>query len=371
MADTPNVTLPITPQTVVAMSGGVDSSVAALLTVQSGVPAAGLFMKNWNDDAAPGECPWEDDVADVLSVADQLGLSVNTIDLTREYWDRVFEDFLAEYRRGRTPNPDILCNREIKFRAFLDAARSLGADKIATGHYARTDSVDGRHRLLRGVDTGKDQTYFLYTLGQAQLAHTAFPIGHLPKAEVRAMARAAGLSVADKKDSTGICFIGERQFRQFLSGYLPAQPGEIRTLDERVIGEHPGALYYTIGQRQGLAIGGVRGAEEAPWFVARKDVQANMLYVVQGHDHPALMSRALTADTLSWVANEAPTTPLVCTAKTRYRQPDQPCTVVAIADDRMQIQFEEPQRAVTPGQSVVLYLGEECLGGGVIATVEA
>lgn len=363
--------LPLTPETVVAMSGGVDSSVAALLTVQSGVSAGGLFMKNWDDDAEPGHCPWEDDVADVLAVAESLGLAVNTIDLTREYWDRVFADFLAEYQRGRTPNPDILCNREIKFRAFLDAAKALGASKIATGHYARTDCVDGRHRLLRGVDTGKDQSYFLYTLGQAQLAHTVFPIGHLPKAAVRDMARAAALAVADKKDSTGICFIGERHFRSFLSSYLPAQPGDIRTLDDRVVGTHPGALYYTLGQRQGLSIGGVRGAEEAPWFVAAKDVQANVLYVVQGHDHPALMSRTLVADTLSWVAGAPPEAPFLCTAKTRYRQPDQPCTVTAINEGEMRVIFDAPQRAVTPGQSIVLYRGEECLGGGIIAEADA
>lgn len=361
------VSLPLTPDTVVAMSGGVDSSVAAQIVASSGVRAAGLFMKNWDDDAAPGECPWEEDVADVLAVADALGLAVNTIDLTREYWDRVFEEFLAEYGRGRTPNPDILCNREIKFRAFLDAARDLGAQTIATGHYARTDCVDGRYRLLRGVDQGKDQTYFLYTLGQAQLAHTVFPIGHLPKAEVRAQARAAGLPVADKKDSTGICFIGERHFRTFLSGYLPASEGEIRTLDERVIGTHPGALYYTLGQRQGLAIGGVRGADEAPWFVAGKDVARNILYVVQGHDHPALMSRALVADSLSWVAGDAPAEGTRCTARTRYRQPDQACTVVSCTGGALALEFAAPQRAVTPGQSVVLYAGDECLGGGIIA----
>ena len=358
--------LPAQPSTVVAMSGGVDSSVAAMLVAREVPQAAGLFMKNWDDDAAPGSCPWEEDVADVLAVAERLGLPVNTIDLTRRYWDAVFADFLAEYRRGRTPNPDVLCNREIKFKAFLDAALGLGAERIATGHYVRRDESDGRYRLLRGLDPGKDQSYFLYTLGQHELAHALFPVGELRKAEVRRLARDAGLPVHAKKDSTGICFIGERHFRRFLSHYLPARPGEIRTLDGQVVGEHPGAVYFTLGQRQGLGIGGVRGAGDAPWFVVGKDVRRNVLTVAQGHDHPALMSRTLEADTLSFVAGAPPTGEFVCTARTRYRQPDQPCTVAPVGEGRMRVTFETPQRAVTPGQSVVFYRDEECLGGGII-----
>jgi len=360
------VSLPATPETVVAMSGGVDSSVAALLVARECPRAAGLFMKNWDDDAAPGECPWEDDVADVLAVAEHLDLPVNTIDLTRAYWNTVFDDFLAEYRRGRTPNPDVLCNREIKFKAFLDAALGLGADRIATGHYVRSDTVDGRHRLLKGRDPGKDQSYFLYTLGQHELAHAVFPVGALEKAKVRELARAEGLPVHDKKDSTGICFIGERHFRRFLAHYLPAQPGVIETLDGQAIGEHPGAVYFTLGQRQGLGIGGVRGASEAPWFVVAKDVERNVLTVAQGHDHPALMSRALEADTLSFVAGAIPGKAFTCTAKTRYRQPDQACDVTEVDDGRVRVDFRSPQRAVTPGQSVVFYTDDECLGGGII-----
>lgn len=359
------------PHVVVALSGGVDSAVACLRLREAGVKCSALFMKNWNEPTADGRCRWEQDVEDCLDVCDALGIELNTIDLSKEYWDGVFADFLAEYRAGRTPNPDVLCNREIKFKAFLDAARSVGGDLIATGHYVRSDCVDGRYRLLTGVDANKDQSYFLYTLGQAQLAAAVFPVGGLPKAEVRALARAAGLPVHDKKDSTGICFIGEQPFREFLARYVPAQPGAVETLDGQVIGRHHGTVYYTLGQRQGLGIGGVRGAAEAPWFVAAKDLARNVLVVVQGHDHPALQSRALEARVLSWVAGEAPALPHRCAAKTRYRQKAQPCTLTRLVDDRLEVVFDQPQRAATPGQSVVFYDGECCLGGGIIDSVEA
>jgi tRNA-specific 2-thiouridylase len=352
---------------VVAISGGVDSSVAALELVRAGHRVSALFMKNWHEPAADGRCRWEDDVADALEVCERLGIPLNTVDLSQAYWDGVFRNFLDEYARGRTPNPDVLCNREVKFKAFLEHARAVGGDVVATGHYARVDrGPDGTYRLLRGADANKDQSYFLYTLGQAQLAATCFPVGHLPKPAVRARAHAAGLVTHAKKDSTGICFIGEQGFREFLSRFLPAQRGEIRTLDGRLVGEHPGVVYYTLGQREGLGIGGVRGAAEGPWFVVGKDVPRNRLVVAQGHDHPALLSHRLEADTLTWVAGEPPALPLRCTAKTRYRQTDQTCVVERVDDGRLTAVFEAPQRAVTPGQSVVFYAGDACLGGGII-----
>ncbi|MBK8958372.1 MAG: tRNA 2-thiouridine(34) synthase MnmA [Proteobacteria bacterium] len=357
------------PHVVVALSGGVDSSVAILRIREAGLRCSALFMKNWNEPTEDGHCRWEQDVDDCLEVCEKLDVPLNTIDLSKAYWDGVFEDFLAEYRRGRTPNPDVLCNREIKFKAFLEAARKLGGDLIATGHYVRSDHVAGLWRLKTGVDANKDQSYFLYTLGQAQLGRSLFPVGDLPKREVRAMARAAGLVTHEKKDSTGICFIGERRFREFLAQYVPAQPGPVVTEDGRVIGQHHGAVYYTLGQRQGLGIGGVRGAIEAPWFVAAKDLEHNVLTVVQGHDHPALLSQALLATDLSWVAGEAPPLPYACTAKTRYRQRAQACTVLARHGDRLLVEFAAPQRAATPGQSVVFYQDEVCIGGGIIAEV--
>ncbi|MGE0385999.1 MAG: tRNA 2-thiouridine(34) synthase MnmA [Gammaproteobacteria bacterium] len=352
------------------MSGGVDSSVAALLLHRSAAVLQGMFMKNWNEPLQDGACRWEDDVADALAVCDALGIPINTVDFSREYWDEVFVHFLRELELGRTPNPDVLCNRQVKFKSFLDHARSLGAERIATGHYARVDERDGRWRLLRGRDPGKDQSYFLYTLGQAQLRATLFPIGALHKRQVRALAREAGLPVHDKKDSTGICFIGEQPFRAFLARYIPARPGAIRTLDGREIGAHQGVFFYTLGQRRGLAIGGVRGAGEAPWFVVGKDVAANDLFVAQGHDHPALMSRALAAEAPSWTAGRAPAAGSACTARTRYRQADEPCTITRVEAGGFELCFDRPQRAVTPGQSVVLYDGEECLGGGVIARAD-
>jgi len=351
---------------VVAMSGGVDSSVSALLLREAGRDIAGMFMKNWEEDDRQGACTAAADAADAQAVADRLGIRLHRRNFAAEYWDYVFEDFLAEYRAGRTPNPDILCNREIKFRTFLEHAMDLGAGFIATGHYVRRDTRDGLHRLLRGLDANKDQSYFLYTLGQAQLARTLFPVGELRKPEVRAAAAAAALPVHDKKDSTGICFIGERDFRKFLAAYIPPSPGEMRTIEERAIGRHEGLAYYTLGQRQGLGLGGVRGFPEEPWYVLHKDLEANVLYVGQGHDHPWLFAKRLFAGDLSWVAGAAPAAGARLTAKVRYRQSDQACRVEAVDADTLVLEFEQPQRAVTPGQSVVLYDGDSCLGGGII-----
>ena len=362
---------------VVGMSGGVDSSVAALRLQQRGYRVIGLFMKNWEDDDDDEYCSTREDLVDVASVCDRLGIDLEVVNFSAEYKERVFADFLHEYEAGRTPNPDILCNSEIKFRCFLDHAMSLGADRIATGHYAqvRQWNNDGRseYQLLKAEDGTKDQSYFLYRLDQQQLAKTLFPLGDLYKRDVRRIAEAAGLHVHDKKDSTGICFIGERPFREFLQRYLPVRPGEIRTLDgDRVVGEHQGLMYHTIGQRKGLMIGGVKGhqdeaGEHEAWYVAAKDVAANVLYVVQGHDHPALLRDRLTATELSWVAGREPRTHWVYTAKPRYRTPDMPCEIDALDEGRAEIAFAEPQWALTPGQSVVVYESRVCLGGGVIA----
>ncbi len=348
------------------MSGGVDSSVSALLLARYHGNIAGMFMKNWEEDDRFGPCPAEQDIADVQAVAEHLGIRAFTRNFAREYWDNVFEQFLADYRAGRTPNPDVLCNREIKFKTFLDHARELGAERIATGHYVRSKRKDGSWRLLRGVDADKDQTYFLYTLGQEQLARTVFPIGDREKSPVREIAREEGLPVHDKKDSTGICFIGERDFKEFLQQYLPARPGEMRTPEGEHIGEHDGLMYYTLGQRAGLGIGGVRGYPDEPWYVVGKDLESDTLVVAQGHDHPLLFTDALEAGELSWVAGEPPTLPWRGTAKVRYRQADQACTIESIDGAHAAVRFEEPQRAVTPGQHVVFYEGDECLGGGVI-----
>ena len=358
------------PAIVVGMSGGVDSSVAALLLKRADADIAGVFMQNWEEDERFGECHAERDRADALRVCSALGIAFHARNFAAEYWDRVFAHFLAEYQAGRTPNPDVLCNREIKFRTFLEHARSLGADRIATGHYARTDTVDGRHRLLRARDQDKDQTYFLHALGQEQLAATLFPIGELPKPEVRKLAQAAGLPTHAKKDSTGICFIGERDFREFLGHYLPARPGRLRTPDAGDVGEHDGVMYYTLGQRSGLGIGGRRGAGAEAWYVVGKDVTANVLYVAQGNENRWLNSRRLRASGLTWVAGEPPVADFACTAKTRYRQADQGCRV-RLEGDTCLVEFASDQRAVTPGQSVVFYRDEECLGGGVIDATDA
>ncbi|MCB1908542.1 MAG: tRNA 2-thiouridine(34) synthase MnmA [Rhodocyclaceae bacterium] len=363
---------------VVGMSGGVDSSVAALLLQQRGYRVIGLFMKNWEDDDDDEYCSTREDLVDVASVCDRLGIDLEVVNFSAEYKDRVFAHFLREYEAGRTPNPDILCNSEIKFRCFLDHAMALGADRIATGHYAQVrqwyNDDRSEFQLLKAEDGTKDQSYFLYRLDQQQLAKTLFPLGQLYKREVRQIAEQAGLHVHDKKDSTGICFIGERPFRDFLMRYLPARPGEIRTLDGgRVVGEHRGLMYHTIGQRKGLMIGGIKGCqddagEQEAWYVAAKDVADNLLYVVQGHDHPALLRDRVVITELSWIAGREPRTHWVYTAKPRYRTPDMPCEIDALADDRAEIAFATPQWALTPGQSVVVYESRVCLGGGVITT---
>ena len=355
---------------VVGLSGGVDSSVAALLLKQQFEHVEGLFMKNWVDFADESECTVEEDRKDASSVAETVGIPFHEANFAMEYWDYVFKHFLDEYRAGRTPNPDILCNREIKFKTFLDHAIELGGDIIATGHYARVEERNGQFHLLKGRDHKKDQSYFLYTLGQEQLSRTRFPLGDLPKTEVRRIAEEAGFINHDKKDSTGICFIGERHFREFLSRYIPAQPGEMRTPEGEKIGQHAGLMYYTLGQRQGLGIGGRKDSTGEPWFVAGKDMDNQILYVVQG-DHPWLWSQNLMADELSWVAGHPPQFPCRAAAKTRYRQPDQACTITQDENGHIQVEFDEKQCAVTPGQSVVFYLDDDCLGGGIIVSTDA
>ena len=357
-------------QVMLGVSGGVDSSVAALLLKQQGHAVSGLFMQNW-DEEDDGECRAEQDRRDALAVCGRLGIPFHARNFAKTYWSEVFTHFLAEYRAGRTPNPDVLCNREIKFKTFLDEAMALGAEKIATGHYAQVRERDGRFELLRAADAGKDQTYFLHQLGQRQLSATLFPIGHLPKAQVREMASAAGFATADKKDSTGICFIGERDFREFLSQYIPARPGEIRSVDGQRVGEHGGVCYYTLGQREGLHIGGVKGRAAAPWFVVGKDVARNILYVDQGIDSDWLHSRRIASENAHWVSGRAPGAEFRCTAKTRYRQLDAACTVRTGSDGTLDVLFDQPQRAVTPGQSLVLYQDAVCLGGAVIAGTDA
>ncbi|WP_207061105.1 tRNA 2-thiouridine(34) synthase MnmA [Motiliproteus sp. SC1-56] len=352
---------------IVGMSGGVDSSVSALLLQQQGYHVEGLFMKNWDEDDGTEYCTAKEDLADAQAVCDKLGIHLHTANFAAEYWDNVFEHFLSEYKAGRTPNPDILCNKEIKFKAFLDYARLLGADYIATGHYVRRQDQAERSFLLRGRDANKDQSYFLHAVGEAEIRQTLFPVGELEKPEVRRLAETHDLVTHDKKDSTGICFIGERRFRDFLQQYLPAQPGRIETPEGVDIGQHQGLMYHTIGQRQGLGIGGLADFPDEPWYVAGKDLERNILIAVQGKHHPLLFSRSLTAGQVDWVDGEGPALPFRCTAKTRYRQPDQPCRVEACAEG-YRVLFDEPQRAVTPGQSVVFYDGERCLGGGVIET---
>ncbi|KAF1722726.1 tRNA 2-thiouridine(34) synthase MnmA [Pseudoxanthomonas wuyuanensis] len=362
------------PRIIVGVSGGVDSSVAALRLVQAGESVAGLFMQNWADDGdaqASGDCRAEDDRRDAVAVCGKLGIAFHFRDFSAEYWKGVFEHFLAEYAAGRTPNPDVLCNREVKFKHFLNAARELGAEKIATGHYARVARVGSHWRLLRGVDRSKDQSYFLHQLGQSQLSATLFPIGDLQKSDLRRIAREAGLPTHDKKDSTGICFIGERDFREFLGRYLPAKPGEMRDPQGHKIGEHPGVFYFTLGQREGLQIGGVRGRPAAPWYVVGKDVASNVLYVDQDTHSPFLQSQQLWSEAAHWVAGAPPARAFECTAQTRYRQSDEPCTVTVADDGTLAVRFPRPQRAVTPGQSLVLYDGEQCLGGAIIARTDA
>ncbi|EKF73630.1 tRNA (5-methylaminomethyl-2-thiouridylate)-methyltransferase [Alcanivorax hongdengensis A-11-3] len=350
---------------IVGMSGGVDSSVAAARLLDAGYQVEGLFMKNWNEDDGTEYCTAREDLMDAMQVAGVLGIELHTANFASEYWDRVFEHFLAEYRAGRTPNPDILCNKEIKFQAFLDHAVTLGADYIATGHYARVDH-SGPARLLRAVDTNKDQTYFLHAVDHEKFARTLFPLGDLEKPQVRQIAEEKGFANHKKKDSTGICFIGERRFKDFLEQYLPAQPGNIEDDHGHVIGQHDGLMYYTLGQRQGLGIGGRADAGDAPWYVAGKDLERNVLIAVQGTDHPLLFRRELTSAPVMWTALQAPVLPARLTAKTRYRQPDQACIVEDAGNGKVRVIFDVPQRAVTPGQSVVFYHGQECLGGAVI-----
>jgi tRNA-specific 2-thiouridylase len=350
----------------VGMSGGVDSSVAALLLLEQGHQVEGLFMKNWEEDDDADYCAASKDLEDAERVCQRLGIPLHRANFATEYWDRVFSSFLEEYRVGRTPNPDVLCNREIKFTAFLEHAHSLGADRIATGHYARIERAANGWQLLRGADSEKDQSYFLYLLTQEQLAQSLFPLGGLSKSRVRALASAAGLHNAERKDSTGICFIGERRFRDFLARYLPAQPGDIVTPDGSLVGQHRGVMYYTLGQRQGLGIGGTRNGSDKPWYVVDKDVSSNRLVVAQDHDHPLLMRRALAACRTHWISANPPPAPTACRARIRHRQPLQNCTIATLSGDHCEVRFDVPQRAITPGQSVVFYDGDACLGGGII-----
>ena len=368
---------------VVGLSGGVDSAVTAHLLKQQGHEVVGIFMKNWEDDDDSEYCSSNIDFVDAAAVADVLGIQIEHVNFAADYKDRVFAEFLREYQAGRTPNPDVLCNAEIKFKAFLDHALRLGAEKIATGHYARVREREGQFELLKGLDPLKDQSYFLHRLTQTQLSKTLFPLGELPKTEVRRIAEEAGLPNAKKKDSTGICFIGERPFREFLNRYLANTPGPIKNDRGRTIGEHVGLSFYTLGQRKGIGIGGLKergaargrtgaaavrgGGDHAPWFVARKDMATNTLYVVQGHDHPWLQSNRLTADDASWVAGHAPAAGHL-SAKSRYRQADSNCMLEAETGTVFELRFEQAQWAATPGQSAVLYAGEVCLGGGVIAS---
>jgi len=352
---------------VVGMSGGVDSSVVALLLKEQGYRVTGVFMKNWDEKDDFGACTSAEDYEDVVSVCNHIGIPYYTVNFEKEYWDKVFTYFLEEYKKGRTPNPDVLCNKEIKFKAFLEYALKIGADYLATGHYARVEQHAGRYQLLKGIDKNKDQTYFLCMLNQYQLSKAMFPIGNLEKKEVKAIAQKAGLRTARKKESTGICFIGERNFKEFLNRYLPAQPGEIRTLDDKVVGRHDGLMYYTLGQRRGLGIGG--GGTGEPWFVVKKDLEKNVLYVVQGDNHPALYSYGLYASDVHWINETAPPDGYRCSAKFRYRQPDQRVTVYREDNHMYKVVLEKPQRAITAGQYVVFYDGEICLGGGVIDRV--
>lgn len=345
------------PTVIVGMSGGVDSSVSALLLKEQGYHVIGLFMKNWEED---GICPAAVDYEDVSEVCRKIGISYYTVNFAKEYRENVFSDFLKESLAGRTPNPDILCNREIKFKVFFEKAKELGADFLATGHYCRLR--DGQ--LVKGADPNKDQTYFLCAVKEPVLRSVLFPIGHLPKPKVREIALENGLCTAGKKDSTGICFVGKRDFKEFLSEHLQATPGDFKTLDGKVIGRHDGIPYYTIGQRKGLMIGGPGEA----WFVVGKDLERNIVYIEQGENHPALFSQCLKADQISWVAGDPPSKwPYRCHAKVRYRQVDKPCTIIAEENGMLEVHFDEPQRAVTPGQSIVFYQGDICLGGSVIS----
>jgi len=353
----------------VGMSGGVDSSVAALLLKQQGHDVHGLFMKNWEEDDTEEYCNAKEDLDDAAKVCEQLNIPLHTVNFSSEYWNHVFDHFLDEYRAGRTPNPDILCNTEIKFKYFLNHAIELGADYIATGHYARLEKSNDISHLKKALDSNKDQSYFLCMLNQHQLSNVIFPLGEIPKPEVRAIAARHGFANHDKKDSTGICFIGERKFRDFLSKYIPAQPGNIENPEGDVIGEHQGLMYYTLGQRQGLGIGGQKHSSGEPWFVAHKDMKKNILVVVQGHDHPLLYHQALETAVVHWISGHPPEFPLVCHAKIRYGQKDQPCQLLCDEQKHCTVIFDEPQFAIAPGQAVVFYQNDECLGGATIEKI--
>jgi len=350
------------------MSGGVDSSVSALLLKQQGFDVEGLFMKNWEEDDTEEYCSAAVDLADAQQVCDRLDIPLHTVNFSSDYWDHVFEYFLHEYRSGRTPNPDIMCNREIKFKAFLEHAQTLGADRIATGHYVRSRNQNDKTQLLKGRDPNKDQSYFLYALNQYQISHALFPIGELEKKEVRSLAEKNHFTVFDKKDSTGICFIGERKFKDFLQRFIPGQPGLIESVDAEPLGEHSGLMYYTIGQRQGLGIGGTAQGSESPWYVVEKQLENNVLVVAQGHHHPRLYHSACRIDELHWIDEPDLELPFACSAKTRYRQQDEYCNIVSIDGACAVIEFETPQWAMTPGQALVFYQQDICLGGGTIET---
>ena len=358
--------MPNSEKIIVGMSGGVDSSVSAYLLKKQGYVVEGLFMKNWEEDDTSEYCSAAVDLADAEQVCQKLDIPLHTVNFSSEYWDNVFEHFLNEYKNGRTPNPDVMCNREIKFKAFLEHAQTLGADKIATGHYVRNELVNNKFALLRGLDPDKDQSYFLYLLNQFQISRALFPIGRLQKSEVRTIAEEQGFDVFNKKDSTGICFIGERKFKDFLEQFLPAQPGEIRDSADKVIGQHSGLMYYTIGQRQGLGIGGTTDGSEAPWYVVEKDLTANTLVVTQGHDHPHLLKESCSYTDLHWIDPDREINSALLTAKIRYRQKDVKCKIQMSGSKEGLVIFENPQRAITPGQAIVFYEDEVCLGGATI-----
>jgi len=360
------MTHPCDEKIIVGMSGGVDSSVSALLLKQQGFDVEGLFMKNWEEDDTEEYCSATVDLADAQQVCDRLDIPLHTVNFSTDYWDRVFEYFLDEYRSGRTPNPDIICNREIKFKAFLDHANTLGAQRIATGHYVRLRIQNNKTQLLKGLDNNKDQSYFLYALNQHQITHALFPVGELEKTEVRVLAEKHRFRVFDKKDSTGICFIGERKFKDFLQRFIPGQPGNIESIDGELLGEHSGLMYYTIGQRQGLGIGGTAQGSDSPWYVVEKQLEKNILVVAQGHHHPRLYHSACRIDDLHWINETAINLPYACSAKTRYRQQDELCQIISIDGVSAVIEFETPQWAITPGQALVFYEHDVCLGGGTI-----